>query len=66
MKKNLFNAKIAEKGIKKQDLAKELGMLPQTFSVKLKSGVWSMEEVKQIKKILDLTDEEVSKIFLTD
>lgn len=66
MKKNLFNAKIAEKGIKKQDLAKELGMLPQTFSVKLKSGVWSMGEVKQIKKILDLTDEEVSKIFLTD
>ncbi len=49
-----IDKRIAEKGLKKQYIAKELGMTAQTFSNK-KSGKsdWTLTEVGKLVNVLD-------------
>lgn len=61
----LLRAKITESGLKLLYIAEQLGMTPQGLSVKLKDGTdWKSSQIVVMKKLLNLTDDEVNRIFL--
>lgn len=64
IKVNLLEARMKEKSIWYKDLAKSIGMSYQT----LKGRMWNrtqfqLKEIKAIRKILDLTNEQIIEIF---
>ncbi len=62
MKINLLKAEIAKAGMTQSDLAKAIGMSPQVLSVRLKKGLFNLDEAKEIIKVLKIDN--AADIFL--
>lgn len=64
---NKLNGKLAEQGMTKNNLAKELQMSPSTLYRKLNNlGVgFTVGEVEKITKILALSSKDVNSIFFS-
>ena len=56
---------IAEKGTTAGNLAENIGINPSTFSNKMKSGKFTIEEADNIVKALELTSDEATAIFFS-
>ena len=55
---------MAEQGINRQeDIARKIGMSQPSFSTKLRSSSWSLEEMVKLCKALRLTQEDCSAIL---
>lgn len=60
----LLRQKIDDSGLKMVYIAEQLGMTPQGLYKKLKDGSdWIFSQVMIIKKLLQLSDDEVNAIF---
>lgn len=65
IKANILKAKMIEKGIKADDLAKKLGIKKTSFYRRLNGHTqFGLDEVQKVCDILDLTDQQVLQIFL--
>lgn len=63
----LLRQKIDDSGLKMSFIAEQLNMTPQGLYKKLKGGSdWLFSQVIIIKKLLQLSDEEVNIIFFND
>ena len=64
---NLLSAKMALKGLNRKELARELGVTPQSIT-NLMNGKHnpSFELMNKIYDVLDLTPEEATDIFFTN
>jgi DNA-binding phage protein len=63
----LLRQKIDDSGLKMSFIAEQLNMTPQGLYKKLKDGSdWLFSQVMIIKKLLQLSDEEVNIIFFND
>ena len=51
---NLIRAKIAEKGMTQAQVAKEIGMTPKTFSIKMNSGKFGLDEADKMISLLEI------------
>jgi len=51
---NLIRAKIVEKGMNQAQVAKELGMTAKTFSIKMNTGKFGLDEAQKMAKILEI------------
>lgn len=61
-----LNQSIIQSGVKKEYIAKELGITSQALYNKLKGKVeFKVSEVYNISKILRLTQEDITSIFFT-
>ena len=64
---HLLNTKIAQKGIKKQHLASELGITPNSMSNKLKGLTkFDIDEVSKLVNVLGLSTGEIAAIFFDE
>ena len=62
---SLLKTRIHELGYTQGDIARMMGMTQGTISMKLNGKWdWKLWEVKELKRILKLTDEEVLKVFI--
>lgn len=67
MNLNLLKARMVEKGISDEDLAKCLGINISTlFRKKSGESDFYRKEIQKIKSYLELTDEDVTLIFFAD
>lgn len=63
----LLRQKIDDSGLKMAYIAEQLGVTPQGLYKKLKDGSdWLFSQVMIIKKLLQLSDDEVNAIFFND
>lgn len=63
----LLRQKIDDSGLKMSFIAEQLNMTPQGLYKKLQNGSdWLFSQVMIIKKLLQLSDEEVNIIFFND
>ena len=53
---NLIRAKIVENGMTQAQLAERIGMCSKTFSLKMTSGKFGLDEVEKMIKILKIED----------
>ena len=51
---NLIRAKIAENGMTQAQVAKEIGMSAKTFSIKMNSGKFGLDEADKMIKLLNI------------
>lgn len=56
MKKNELLGAIVSKGKNQQEMAKILGITPKTFSTKLNSGNFTLNQAATMIKVLDIKD----------
>lgn len=63
MNTNKLKGKIIEKGLSTDTLCKKIGMQKQTYYRKLNSTAFSVSDVINITKALDLTVQEMNSIF---
>lgn len=62
--RNELRAALARKDMSIQSLAKALNISPATLSLKINGhGDFVLSEIEQIRKVLDLTPEDVLTIF---
>lgn len=63
---NMLRGKLVEKNIKQEELARELGVDPSTFSRKMASNgdSFTVRQMQQMVEYLRLTDDEATSIFL--
>lgn len=63
---NMLRGKLTEKSVRQEDLARELGVDPSTFSRKMASNgdSFSVGQMQRMVEYLQLTDEEATSIFL--
>lgn len=62
-----LKAKIVEKGMVQEELAKALGVTNATFNYKVNNKTeFKASEIKKLSKFLSLTVEEASNIFFAD
>lgn len=55
---------MAEQGIERQeDIARKIGMSQPSFSVKLRTSSWSLEEMARLSKTLRLSETDAAKIL---
>lgn len=67
MNKNLLEGLMKIKGVSKADLAAQLGINLSSLYRRLSGeNDFSLSEIKQIQKVLNLTTDEVVKIFIED
>ena len=65
MNKALLEEKLESSGLKKNYIAKTLGLSPQGLSKKRKGTIpFTVREINMMKDILNLTNSERDKIFL--
>lgn len=64
LNRNMLRAKIVEKGMTEGQVAKQLGMTPKTFSVKMKTGKFGLDEADMMIHILDIEKPEL--IFFSE
>ena len=65
MDKSLFDNKVAERGIKYAFIAEKLNISGQALTRKRNGNIpFKISEIKILKEILDLSDKDISKIFL--
>lgn len=55
---------IVEHGTTQEQVAKQIGIDRSTFYRKMQNGRFFVDEARAIKKALNLSDEEASRIFL--
>ena len=53
---NLLRAELAKNSMTQADLAREIGLSPQTLSKKLKKGVLGSDEIERILNVLPIED----------
>ena len=53
---NLIRAKIVENGMTQAQLAERIGMCSKTFSLKMASGKFGLDEVEKMIKVLSIED----------
>ena len=53
---NLIRAKIVENGMTQEQVAKSIGMCAKTFSLKMSSGKFGLDEVEKMIKLLKIED----------
>ena len=64
---NKLRGKIVEKGFSQQELAQSIGIDRSTFYRKMRNnGDFSIGEVAEIAKIMQLSNEEAIEIFLSN
>lgn len=51
---DLLRGKIAEKSYTQKKIAKELGITPKTFYLKMQKGVFKSDEIYKMMQILDI------------
>lgn len=51
---NLLKAKIVEHGMTQQEVAKLIGMSPKTFSIKMNSGKFGLDEADKLIAVLKI------------
>lgn len=51
---NLIRAKIVERGMTQRELAEQIGMSGKTFSLKMKSGKFGLDEADRMIEILKI------------
>lgn len=56
---NLIRAKIAEHGMSQKTVAEEIGMSPKTFSIKMNSGKFGLDEADKIISLLNIEKPEL-------
>lgn len=56
---NLIRAKIAERGINQRILAKAIGMSEKTFSIKMKTGKFGLDEADRMIEVLEIDKPEL-------
>ena len=61
---NLIRAKIVEKGMTQEQVAKEMGISAKTFSIKMSTGKFGLHEADKMIEILNI--EEPTKYFFAD
>ena len=61
---NLIRAKIVENGMTQQQVAEKIGMSAKTFSIKMNSGKFGLDEAEKLIKILNIENPE--KYFFAD
>ena len=64
---NRLRGKIVEKQLSQEDISKQLGINPSTFSRKMKANglAFTVGQMHQIADILEMSDEEAKQIFFT-
>lgn len=58
-----FKQKLLECQMTQKDFAKAFGITYQGLWIKLERNAWSLQDIKDTKKILNLNDQEVKEIF---
>lgn len=58
-----LNEKIEQKGFKKSFVASQLNITHNSLNYKMKGGVFKQGEIYKLKKLLNLTPEELNEIF---
>jgi len=58
---NLIRAKIVENGMTQEQVAKSIGMCAKTFSLKMSSGKFGLDEVEKMIDVLKI--DEPSRYF---
>lgn len=53
---NLIRAKIVENGMTQEQVAKQIGMCAKTFSLKMSSGKFGLDEVEKMIEVLKIED----------
>lgn len=53
---NLLRGKIAEAGLTQREVAQEIGMSEKTFSLKMKSGKFGLDEAQAMISLLSIND----------
>lgn len=61
---NKLLAQLALVGDSQKDLAEKMGITPQAVNKKIKNKSFNVSDIKKIKELYKLTDEQVSDIFL--
>ena len=61
---NKLRGKIAEAGMTQKEVARRIGMTPKTFSMKMKTGKFGLDEADKIIGLLKIADP--SLIFFAD
>lgn len=56
---NLIRAKIVENGKTQAQVAKEIGMSPKTFSIKMNSGKFGLDEADKMISLLNIEKPEL-------
>lgn len=51
---DLLRGKIAEKSYTQKKIAKELGITPKTFYLKMQKGIFKSDEIYKMMKLLDI------------
>ena len=64
LNQNLLRAKIAENGMTQEEVAKNIGMTPKTFSLKIKNGKFGLDEADRMIDLLKIDKPEL--IFFAD
>lgn len=59
MNVNLIRAKIVEKGLTQAEVAKQIGMSPKTFSLKMSSGKFGLDEADKMIRLLSIEKPEL-------
>ena len=54
MNANLIRAKIVENGMTQAEVAKKIGMSAKTFSIKMNSGKFGLDEAEKMIKLLKI------------
>lgn len=63
LNRNALRGRIAEKGMTQEQVARELGITPKTFGVKMKTGKFGLDEAEKLIRILEI--EKPEKIFFS-
>ena len=65
MDMTLFEAKVSENGLKYKYIAEKLGLSEQGLTQKRKGNIpFKAYEIKTLKELLNLSDQELNRIFL--
>ena len=55
---NLIRAKIVENGMTQAEVANKIGICPKTFSLKMSSGKFGLDEVEKMIRLLNIKEPE--------
>lgn len=55
---NLIKAKITEKGLTQAEVAKQIGMTAKTFSIKMSTGKFGLDEADKMIRLLNIENPE--------
>lgn len=56
---NLLKAKIVENGMTQEEVARRIGMSPKTFSLKINSGKFGLDEADKMISLLNIEKPEL-------